>query len=170
MFLVFNLIFRNISGSGIVEREKVERSYICFQICGKIYSEWIRFAYVPLFFSIGGAVVVCLYFPLKHAEILPGFLSGAFAYLAVGLVVTVLWICLDTINVSKASDSIRYKLQSKPSSRLQVDEWRQKTALKRAKALCPLAVPVGNFGTMSLNVPVVFVEEILNQLLLLLTL
>ena len=121
--------------NGVKQREKVERLYIVLQIYCRIYTEWIRLAYVPTFFATGGAVVLCLYFPVKHSEMIPGILSGAFVYLAVGLVVVLVWVSVDTINVSKASESIIYELRSKPSSRVQLQELRQNGVLKRAKAL-----------------------------------
>ena len=124
-----------------------------------------------MLFSIGGAIVLSLYFPLKHSEIIPGYLSAGFAYLGAGLLVTVIWLCIDVlVNVNKASEDVISKLRSMPSSpRNPLEKLRLKGVLKRAKALTPLTVPIGDFGTMSLDVPVVFVEEIINQLLFFLT-
>ena len=146
------------------------RAYVQLQIYNRVFNEWVRIILTPVFFGFGGFVVLFLYAPLAHSELLPGLLSATFAYLAVIVVTIVIWFATDSLEVTRSSESLIMKLQSKHMSRVQYLELGQVELLKRAKALRPVTHPVGNFGNLTLSVPVVFVEEIMSQLLFLRTL
>ena len=146
------------------------RAYIQLQIYNRVFNEWIKIVLTPAFFGIGGIVVLFLYVPLKHSELLPRLFNAGLVYLAAALVGIVVWLTTDSLGVTRSSESVIMCLQSKPSFQPKHLRLAQLELLKRARALRPVTHPVGNFGSLTLNVPVVFVEEILNQLLFLLAL
>ena len=151
-------------------REKLLRACIQLQIYNRILNEWIHIVLTPIFFGIGGGVVLFLYIPLAHYELLPGLCNAALAYMAVALVAIVVWLVTDSLGTTRASESVIMSLQSKPTDRRQLMGLAHLEILKRAKALRPVTHPIGSFGSVTLSVPVVFVEKILNQLLFMLTL
>ena len=156
---------------GLRRREMLMRAYIQLEIYTRVTNEWVQVVLAPTFFMIGGAVVLFLYVPLAHSELLPGLLNAGLAYLAAMTAAVLIWASTDCLEVTRDSEAVISSLNSKPiSSRLPFIALRQAELLKRAKALRPVAHPVGSFGNITISVPVVFVEEILNQLLLLLSL
>ena len=151
-------------------REKLLRAYIQLQIYNRILNEWIQDVTTPAFFGVGGVVVLFLYIPLAHSESLPTLCNAALGYMAVALVAILMRLTTDSLGVTRATESVISSLQSVPTVQRQLMGLEQVESLKRAKALRPVTHPIGSFGSLTLSVPVVFMEEILNQLLFLLTL
>ena len=146
------------------------RAYVELQIYNVVANEWVRIALAPIFFSLGGVVVILWYIPLKHSEVIPGSISAGFSYLGVAMAAVVIWTATDALGTTRTSESVLLELQARPTSRPQLVWLRQTGLLKRARALRPVAHPIGSFGNITLSVPVVFLEEIFNQLLFLLSL
>ena len=152
-------------------RELLLRAYIQLQVYNRVFSEWARIVYPPGYFCIGGTAVVWLYVALAHSGSVPGLLCAALAYLSAALVSCVFLLTSDTLKVTRESETVIMTLQTKTkSSRSESERMAQLVLLKRAKAIRPVAHPVGNFSSVTLGVLIVFVEEIINQLLFLLTL
>ena len=161
-------VYRNWKVKDRRSRETLLRTYVELQIYLRWGNEWVKNILPPTFFCIGGAVVLLLYIPLAHSESFPGLLSAGFAYVAMDLVAIVFWVCTDCLAVTRNTEDILISLQSKPEAAWRLDG--QVELLKRAKAVRPVLHPIGNFGSITLGVLVVFTEEILNQLLFLLSL
>ena len=140
------------------------------EIYNKIFSSWLKFAICPAL--VGGfcAVVTFLYVTLRHTN-LPIFIYLAFPYSAVTLMGLLLWISYDADQVMKSSRQLCLQLRSLQAPCF--SGWtksRREKAVKRALACRPCTFPVGIFADFSLTVPLRIWEEILNQLMLLLSL
>ena len=158
-------------GNTLVERKNVQRLFIHGQIYHGQLSEWFRVAAVPAYFGVSGAVILLLYGPFKYPDMIPGYMSTVSIYLAVILIANVVWPLLDVIKSTTASEEVMRKLQSKFTSKVEfMIVLEVGVHLKRSKALRSLGLPFGSFSNVTLGVPIVIVEEILNQLLFLLTL
>ena len=163
---------RNMRENTLPERKDLQRLYIHGQIYHRQLSEWVRVAMVPIFFSTGGAITLLLYAPLKHRHTIPGYFSAACIYIAVILTANMVSGSLDIVKTTASSEQVIFTLQSKlASSTLRFVRMPEEGGhLKRSMALRSLTFPFGSFESFTLGVPIVFVEEILNQLLFLLTL
>ena len=116
-------------------------------------------------------MILFLYIPLQYSQVIPGFMSAGLTYLALAFLAVVVWGLTDLLEATRNSESIILALQSKRKSslgHLQLSEHME--LLRRAKVLRPVAIPIGSFGNVALSTPVAFLEEILNQLLFLLSL
>ena len=152
------------------DRRTVESLYVTLEVQMKMYYYWSYIITFPLLVNFGFAVIICLYVPLGRPEV-PAWLS--FSFLLVGATsvgVIFVW-TYDIVLVGRASEEVLGKLKS-----FHVD-WRERGIsdlqrrrfLKRAKACRPIQIPIGSFGDVSLDVPVIMWDEILNQLLFLLS-
>ena len=79
------------------------RAYIQLQIYSRVLNDWIEIVLTPALFGIGGAVVLFLYIPLAHSELLPGLCNAALAYMAVALVAILMWLTTDSLGVTRAT-------------------------------------------------------------------
>ena len=149
----------------------MEFLYVTLEVQMKIYHYWALIVWFPLLLNFGIAVIICLYIPIGRPEV-PAWLSLCFLFVAATIIGVVFWITYDIVLVARASEEVLGKLRT-------FDEpyWREKSVssllrsqfLKRAKACRPIEIPIGTFGEFSLDVPVIMWDEILNQLLFLLS-
>ena len=164
--------YRRTSITKLERRKVVESLYIAFQVQNKLYDDWFGPALFSILFSLGCAVVISLYFPLKHPD-LPGFIILVFVTMAVFIMAVVFWLCFDEVTVIRNSEEVIAELQLRPQvSRFGESEFsvvQMERFLKRAKALRSFRISVGTFGDFNLEVPIIMWEEILNQLVLLLS-
>ena len=171
IILIFWVPRRRTSIAKLERRKKVESMYVTFQVHNMVYNDWVRPAMFPLLLSLGCAVVICVYFPLKHHE-LPGFITLVFVTMAAFIMAVVFWHCFDEVTVIRNSEGVVGELQSRPAGSAWETEFsaiQMERFLKRAKALRPFCIGVGTFGQFDLEVPAIMWEEILNQLVFLLS-
>ena len=137
----------------------------------KIVTMWLKPAIVPLFFCIGSGVVFLLYLVLRSDDTLPKANAFIMGYTAFVILVALFFVSYDVVSVIQGSEDIVKNLQSRQHEYYNLIGPDMKTELlKTARALKPLEIPVGNFATFGFGVTEVIYEEILNQLLFLLTL
>ena len=152
------------------ERREVECLYVTLEVQMKIYLYWAFVIMFPFLFNMGVGAIICLYIPLGLPES-PAWLSFCFLFLAAVILGVVFWMAYDMVLVARASEEVLRRIKSFN------EHWRENGIsdlqrlglLKRAKAMRPIGVPIGEFGEMSLDVPVIMWDEILNQLLFLLS-
>ena len=148
----------------------MEFLYIMLEVHMKIYRRWVAVALVPSLVNACGGIVLCLYIPIQHPE-LPMALN--FTILLIGAVTLVVIFCTsyDLVLVMRASEAALGRLTTFGENWREsgISDLQRLRFLKRAKACRPLEVPIGAFAEFSLNVPVTMWDEILNQLLFLLT-
>ena len=82
----------------------------------------------------------------------------------------VFWLCYDIVLITRESEYIKAQLWSyeAPYARL-MPKSEMTCAMKRAKALRVIEIPVGNFSDISIDLPIAIWDEILNQVLFLLS-
>ena len=145
--------------------------YICLQLHLRIVQDWIRFALVPTVFGMITGVLACAYATIRYSHILPMYLYVTFPFIAAVLMLNIFWTSYDAVLVVRASEYILLRtLRNQEAEYLQWLSRAEKVkVLKRARAMRVLKFPVGSFTTFSLRVPVVIWDEVLSQLLLLLS-
>ena len=152
----------------LAERRKLEHLYNTVRVFSKSMQNVSKPVIVPTFFSIGAVVVFLLYFPLKHPE-LPVMVTAIFIGGVSVLMGVATMLSVDLVKTIRASEEIIGELQSisaLPSGLLKTERMQ---LLKTAKAYKPLALQFGIFADFSLDVPIVMWEEVINQLLFLLS-
>ena len=92
-------------------------------------------------------------------------------YVGVTLLVIMFWLAYNGITDMRDSEAILGELQSLSSQELLVLSLPQrKQVMKKVKSFRPLAFPMGPFVDLTFSVPMAIWDEILNQLLFLLSL
>ena len=135
-----------------------------------IYMNWLKFVIAPAVFSACVTIVITLYVTCRPAA-MPLILYFGFPLSAMVLLFIVFRICYDAVVAKRAGDGVLGNLQSRTAgyfSRLGPVEKREMT--RRARALQPVYIGMGEFSEITLEMWMSIWDEILNQLLFLLTL
>ena len=165
-----NLYCRQIK---IHEKEgwmEVERMYRCMKIYNIIYMKWLKFVIAPAVFSACVTIAVTLYITCRPTA-MPLIIYFAFPLSAATVLFVIFRICYDAVVTKRAGDGVLGNLQSRTAgyfSRLTQVEKREMR--RRAKALHPVYIGIGEFSEITLEVSMSMWDEILNQLLFLLSL
>ena len=149
---------------------EVERLYRCMKIYNIIYMNWLKFLIAPAMFSACVTIVVTLYITCRPTA-MPLIIYVAFPLSALTVLLVVFRICYDAVVAKRAGDGVLGNLQSRTAgyfSRLEQAEKREMT--RRVRALQPVYIGIGQFSEITLEVSMSIWDEILNQLLFLLTL
>ena len=154
------------------DRFRLWHNYLRLQIFTEICSMWIKLMVVPTIFSVTSTIITCLYVTIRN-EGLPEWLVLLFFYVGITLFGNVFWIAYQAILVIRASEatigvltSIQYENSGHHNH---VPLVIRKYIVKRGKATKPLSFRIGEFTEFSLDVPMSIWDEILNQLLFLLS-
>ena len=82
----------------------------------------------------------------------------------------VFWLCYDIVLLTRDSECMKAQLWSHEAPYARLTPKSEMTcAMKRAKALRVIEIPVGNFSDFSINLPIAIWDEIVNQVLFLLS-
>ena len=112
-----------------------------------------------------------MYLVLRMRDTLPGTTVFIMGYTAFVILVAVFFVSYDIVSVIQGSEDIVKNLQSPQHGYYKMAGPEVKNGLlQAARALKPLEIPVGNFATFGFGVTQVMYEEVLNELLFLLTL
>ena len=152
------------------QRRKVEFMYVVLEVHLKILRHWIAIVLFPTLVNAGGGVVICLYIPIRHPEV-PLLLNICFLVVAAILLAVIFGTSYDAVLVIRGVEDLLGKLKTFDAGGREdgISDLQRSRLLKRAKACRPMEVPIGTFGEFSLDVPVIMWDEILNQLLFLLS-
>ena len=120
--------------------------------------------------NAGLAIVLAFYMTIRHTDV-PLYIYCMFPYIGALFTVMLFDMCYDGMLVIRAAEGSLHTLRSTEMQyflRIPIDE--RMAMIKRAKALRPAFFSVGNFTEFTMDVPVGAWDEIVNQLLFLLTL
>ena len=114
--------------------------------------------------------IVLMFVTIRDTE-LPTAIYCAFPIVGGFFMGIIFWVSYDAMMVKRASEEILGNLQSAAYTHYlrEVDSQDRKVFLKRTKALRPASFPIGNFGEVTFELPVIVWEESLDQLLVLLS-
>ena len=157
--------------TNVANREKVERLYVHVQIYHHLHCEWWSWGITGTIFSLSATVVLALYIGLRHTE-LPWYLYWIFWLAGPGVLLQLFATGHDCVFATEDSDEVVEKLRSPAGcpalGKLSLEE--RKKILKRSKALRGLHFGIAGFTNFTWAVPLGAWDEILNQLLFLLSL
>ena len=150
-------------------RAVVERLYICLQYHFRVYIVWIKFQLPPTILSVSVAVIITAFVSIRYTD-LPLILYIFYPNTASNIMLIVFWLCYDGVRLVRASEEIIGRLQSESAGYLRpLTRAGRSQVLKRAKVMKELEFPLGEFSEVTLNLPIAMWEEILNQVLFLLS-
>ena len=149
------------------DRALVEKLYISLELHKNIFSLWVKFMIMPTIFGISCGVIVTIYVSIRHTE-LPFYFYMFFPYTGVMLMFVVFWFSYDAVCILRHSEEVLNGLLDYEAKHLR-GKGQKMNVMKRASALRAINFPMGSFAEFSLNVPINIWEEVLNQLLFLLS-
>ena len=149
---------------------KVERLYRSGKLYNLVIMRWLKVTSVLLLSSTSAAITLLLYATIT-ASGLPMLIHCWLPIIAGVTISLTTWIFLDAVWAKRAADEVLENLQSRTEDcygRLPLTE--RKELVRRARALQPLYLGLGNFTELSFDVIISVWDEVLNQLLFLLSL
>ena len=149
----------------------MERCYKSGQVYNKILDLWYSYVVPPSLLVAGTTIVLAAYASIRHTE-LPLLVYGLFPCVTIGLTVVVFALCYDGILVIRASEDTLSRLQSVDDEEYAraIARMERLAGARRVKALRPAYFNLGSFNKFSMDVPIGIWDEIINQLVFLLTL
>ena len=150
-------------------RAVVERLYNYCQLHNRVVHNWLKFMLPPTISGVSTAVIVTTFVSIRYTE-LPLIFYVFYPNSAFNLMFILFWMCYDMVRLIRASEYIIGQLLSHDAEYLKsMPRAVRIQVLKTARAMKPLEFPLGDFAEFSLNLPVTIWEEILNQVLFLLS-
>ena len=151
-------------------RVLVERLYSYLLHHNRVVQTWMKFMLPPTLSAVSVAVIVSTFVSIRYTD-LPLLLYIIFPYTAFTLMLVIFWMCYDTVLVVRASEDVMGRLLSHNAIYLRpLSRAERIKVLKRAKAMKVLEFPIGEFSEFSLTLPVNIWDEIINQVVFLLSL
>ena len=151
------------------DRAYVEKFYISLELHNNIFCRYVKFMIMPAIFGISCAVIVTIYVSIRHTE-LPFYFYIFFPYTGVTLMFLVFWFSYDAVCIRRHSEEVLNRLLDYEAEHLRgMTKGERMNVMKRARALRAINFPMGSFAEFSLNVPINIWEEVLNQLVFLLS-
>ena len=148
----------------------MERLHACLQIYHHAHCAWWNWTLPSSYFSLSTTVILAMYIGLRHTE-LPWYLYWVYWLAGVGVLLQLFGTGYDIICAKEDSEEIVGRLQSPATAglqRLPLEERRK--ILKGSKAMTGLQFDIAHLAQYSWAVPLGAWDEILNQLLFLLSL
>ena len=153
----------------MTSRAKVERLYICTELHSRISSVWLKFMLPPTIVSVSLAIIVSTFVSIRYTE-LPLCYYVYFPNSAFTLMVNIFWLGYDGVLITRDSEGILGQLRSSQAPYLRsVPKHVRTLVMKRVRAMRVLEFRVGDFANFSVNVPISIWDEILNQVVFLLS-
>ena len=149
---------------------KLRRKYYLLQVYLCLINSWIKFMIVPTLISICSSIVIALYISLRHSDIAI-LIYLAFVCLGVSLLILLFWFSFEFIALIRSTEAIVATLNSRDQAYfVQLSPDEQRFLTKCGKATRQAVIEIGDFVEYSIDCPIGFWDEILNQLIFLLTL
>ena len=149
---------------------KVEMLYRCLKLYNVIFMNWLKYWIAQTIFTLCVCIVVVLYVTCRPSG-LPFLIYCVFPVAGALAWLTLFWICYDAVIAKRTCDEALGSLQSRTGTffgTLGATEKRE--MMRRASALQPVYIGLGQFAEMTLEVFLSMSDEILSQLLFLLSL
>ena len=149
---------------------KVAKMYVCMRLCNMLFMNWLYYVLGPIITGMSAGIVVLLYTTVRPSG-LPSFIYYGVPFLCVGTLFILSWLWYDVVTMKREGDEVVETLQMRSHSFLRELEPTQRKYLSRkARALRPPYLTIGQFADMTLEGLVGVWDEILNQFLFLLSL
>ena len=149
---------------------EAERHYRRMRLYNTIFMNWIKFMVVPALFAWCVGILFVLYVTCRPSG-LPLLVYGSFPLIAGVSMIVITWLCYDAVLAKRGADEAKEKLQSRTAPYFQrLTQADKVLAMRRARAFQPVCVAFGEFAEVTLDVPVSIWDEVINQLLFLLSL
>ena len=151
-------------------RADVEQMYINWQLFCYTARSWYKIHITPIIGGISCAIVIYTFVAIKFTN-LPLLVYLIFPVAGVVHMTLLMLGVYDAVVANDLSEQvIAQKLMSFETGELQeVPRISRKNLGRRVKALMPISVPVGTFTDVRFNLMVTILEEIMNQVLFLLS-
>ena len=153
------------------DRLRLWQRYLRLQVHQVICRTWVKLMVVPSMATVTGAIIICFYVTIRNQD-MPPWLPTLFFYVGINLFSFVFWVAFQAHLIVRTSEAIIGVLTSMEDELLgdnDVPPNVRKYIALRGKATRPLNFSIGAFNEFSLDVPIGIWDEILNQLLFLLT-
>ena len=135
-----------------------------------VFMQWLRVLVSPFLFLTCSAVTLLLYVTFRPAG-LPMLVYCWFPLVAVVTIIVVTWLIYDAVSAKRSADEVLANLQSRTTRYYERLEPEGKIELERkGRALQPVQLRIGEFAEFSLHVVATIWNEVVNQLIFLLTL
>ena len=160
---------RSVKITDLEVRAKVERVYICFELYNRVCYVWEKFMFPPTIFSVSLTIIVTGFVSIRYTG-LPFMYYIFFPNTAFTLMLIIFWLSYDGVLLTRDFEDILGQLWSYEAPYLQSMPKIERTkVMKRAKAMRVVEVPIGEFADFTIMLPITIWEEVLNQILFLLS-
>ena len=139
------------------------------EVYSKIFCAWAKFMIAPSIFMVCTGGTIELYILLRFTN-LPLYIYVAVIQMVIAFVVSLFAISYEGVCVISSADETLTTLRSLEANyMIEMPLGMKREVVKRSKAMRPVSFPIGDFGEFSITLPVNLMEEVLNQLLFLLS-
>ena len=148
----------------------MERLYKCVRLYNTMYLNWMRYLLAPAIFLWCAAITVLLYVTFRPSG-LPLLVYYWFPLVALVSVFIITWLFYDAVGTKRGADEVLANLQSRTAGYYRrLGPAQKRELLRRSRAIQPVYLDIGQFTEISLEVPMNLWDEVINQLLFLLSL
>ena len=150
-------------------RAKVEYLFICLELHSRIGYIWMKNVLPPAIFSVSLGIIICMFVSIRHTE-LPIYLYLVFPYVGITDFLIIFWMSYDIVLITRDFEYIRGQFLCHDAPYLvQKTKWDRKHVMMRARAMRVVEFPLGDFADFSFNLPIAVWDEVVNQVLFLLS-
>ena len=169
-FLAF---FSGIHVKNAAIRRQLTKLYIEFEVINTLINSAIGNTLPFAFLAMGTDVVIGLFLFLRHFKVLleiVNIVAAIVGLFCLGTLLNILWACCNTVRAIEQSKMLLQTLRSAQDPYFRALARREQLELlKRAKAMKDFHVALGHFGKFGLDFVVAMWDEIVSQLLFLLS-
>ena len=161
--------YRKVKADSMEARLELWHTYVQLQIFIQLFVSWMKVLLVPTIISATSTIIICFYVTVRHSNV-PAWVFLTFIYVGVtifGIVLLLSYQLMLGIHASESSIGVLASTDGEDYRDLPLS--LKKYVLKRGKATRPLRYRVGELMDFSWEVPIGIWDEILNQLLFLLS-
>ena len=149
---------------------EAERHYRQLRLYNTIFMNWAKSMNVPTLFSWSSGIVLLFYVTFRPSG-LPFLVYIWFPPVAVVSMFIITFLCYDAVVAKRVADEAMEKLESRTASYFhRLPPAEKLFVTKRARALQPVYLALGEFAEITLDVPINVWDEVINQVLFLLSL
>ena len=163
-------VYRSLRVVTHAQHLQLEWLYVCGQVYNTNLDVLYKLVVPPGMFNGGPTIVLTWFLTMRYSEV-PWYIYMWFPYVAALFTVVLFALCYDGILAIRASEESLSTLRSMEKQyflRMPIQE--RKAMIRRAKAFRPAFFSVGNFTEFNMDVTIGVWDEIVNQLMFLLTL
>ena len=150
---------------------RAERFYIRLQLFSHTFCVWCLLMFAPLLVGLIICVIITLFLAIRYTQ-LPLLLYIWCLVTGITILFVIFWISYDIVLVKRTAEDVMSRFASHDGAPYlgRMSKQERVAVAKRALALKVLEFPNGDSVDLSLDLPVMVWEEVLNQVLFLLSL